>query len=78
LADRLEGYGHVRIADPDGRRIRVGFLSRLSLLDVGQVELFPAPFLPVQVDDTDAGENAMGRPALVAGVETEQGMWMAW
>src|SRR5215207_4838770 len=31
LAGRLDGYGHTALAAPDGRGIRVGFLSRLAL-----------------------------------------------
>jgi endonuclease/exonuclease/phosphatase family metal-dependent hydrolase len=68
-----EGYDHHETANPDGRGIRVGFLSRLPLLDVHQVATFPAPLRPIQVDDTPTDETAMGRPALVAGVVTRMG-----
>ena len=71
LAD--EGYAFHATADPDGRGIRVGFLSRLELLDIHQVSAFPAPLRPIQVDDTNVNETAMGRPALVAGVVTRIG-----
>ena len=75
LAKKLsgQGYDHLQTADPDGRGIRVGFLSRLPLLDVRQVATFPAPLRPIQVDDTPTTEGAMGRPALVAGVVTRMG-----
>jgi endonuclease/exonuclease/phosphatase family metal-dependent hydrolase len=75
LAKKLsgQGYDHLETADPDGRGIRVGFLSRLPLLDVRQVAAFPAPLRPIQVDDTAAAESAMGRPALAAGVVTRIG-----
>ncbi|ODU05272.1 MAG: endonuclease [Pseudonocardia sp. SCN 72-86] len=75
LATKLttHSYTSLETADPDGRGIRVGFLSRLPLLDVHQIATFPAPLRPIQVDDTTAGEDAMGRPALVAGVVTRMG-----
>src|SRR3954466_15279302 len=37
-----DGYAPHETADPDGRGIRVGFLSRLDLLDVHQISAFPA------------------------------------
>jgi predicted extracellular nuclease len=75
LAKKLagRGYDHLETADPDRRGIRVGFLSRLPLLDVHQVATFPPPLRPIQVDDTAATEDAMGRPALAAGVTTPSG-----
>src|SRR3954470_15594025 len=75
LAKALEadGYTHHETADPDGRGIRVGFLSRLDLLDVHQISAFPAGLRPIQVDDTPAAESAMGRPALAAAVVTRSG-----
>lgn len=73
LAKQLGDRPHTATADPDGRGIRVGYLSKLPLLDVHQVAAFPAPLRPVQVDDTAADENAMGRPALVAAVVTPAG-----
>jgi hypothetical protein len=63
----------VATADPDGRGIRVGYLSKLELGDVGQVAAFPAPLRPIQVDDTANNEGAMGRPALVARITTTAG-----
>jgi hypothetical protein len=75
LAKKLSGHGyeHLATADPDGRGIRVGYLSRLPLLDVHQVATFPPPLRPIQVDDTTETEDAMGRSALVAGVVTPMG-----
>lgn len=70
LADRLDGgYDHRATAAPDGRGIRVGFLSRLPLRDLRQISDFPSGLRPVQVDDTPTGGTAMGRPALVAAVD---------
>jgi endonuclease/exonuclease/phosphatase family metal-dependent hydrolase len=73
LANKLAGYAHLATADPDGRGIRVGFLSKLELTGVRQVATFPAKLHPIQVDDTAATEGAMGRPALVARVTTPAG-----
>jgi hypothetical protein len=41
LAGRLDGYDHTAMAAPDGRGIRVGFLSRLPLYGVREVVRFP-------------------------------------
>jgi hypothetical protein len=64
LADRIGGTWHTATADPDGRGIRVGFLSRLELTDVEQVVAFPEGLRPIQIDDTATSISAMGRPAL--------------
>ena len=63
------GYDPRRTATPDGRGIRVGFLSRLPLLDPVEIRDFPTGLRPVQVDDTAAGTTTMGRAALAAGVD---------
>jgi endonuclease/exonuclease/phosphatase family metal-dependent hydrolase len=52
--------------------IRVGFLSRLALSDVGLVAPFPGELSPVQVDDDGAQITATPRGALSASV-TAQG-----
>jgi predicted extracellular nuclease len=75
LADRLGGYDHRATAEPDGRGIRVGFLSKLELLDPREVAAFPAPLQPIQIDDTPDTVAAMGRPALVAAVDVG-GTWV--
>ncbi len=43
LTNKLAGYAHVATADPDGRGIRIGYLSKLELTGVQQVATFPAP-----------------------------------
>jgi endonuclease/exonuclease/phosphatase family metal-dependent hydrolase len=73
LADRLDGFTHVATADPDGRGIRVGYLSKLELQQTRQVATFPSPLRPIQVDDTNSDEAAMGRPALVTTITTPAG-----
>lgn len=64
LVDRLDGTWHTALADPDGRGIRVGVLSRSPLSDIEQVVDFPAGLRPVQVDATETMMSTMGRPAL--------------
>lgn len=64
LADRAGGGWHCETAEPDGRGIRVGFLSRMAMTDVVQVSAFPAGLRPVQVDDSATPTSVMGRAAL--------------
>jgi endonuclease/exonuclease/phosphatase family metal-dependent hydrolase len=64
LAARLDGDWETALADPDGRGIRVGFLSRAALTNVEQVRDFPDGIGPVQVDDARTTINSLGRPAL--------------
>jgi endonuclease/exonuclease/phosphatase family metal-dependent hydrolase len=69
LIDRLGQGWRSELADPDGRGIRVGFLSQLPLDRVGQVREFLPQLRPIQVDDTDTTISQMGRPALHVQVE---------
>jgi predicted extracellular nuclease len=69
----IGGTWHTETAAPDGRGIRVGFLSRLELTDVVQVAAFPAGLRPIQVDDTATSIQAMGRPILSARVRLASG-----
>ena len=55
LAAAVGGPWHRRTAAPDGRKIRVGVLSRLPLSEVTQVSDFPGQMRTVQIDDTSAG-----------------------
>ncbi len=71
LVDRLGGTWHTALAEPDGRGIRVGVLSRLALGDLEQVVDFPDKLRPVQVDDDGTAMREMGRPALRVRVEAE-------
>lgn len=64
LVDRLGGTWYTALAEPDGRGIRVGVLSRLAVSDLEQVVDFPDKLEPVQVDDDGTTMGAMGRPAL--------------
>jgi hypothetical protein len=72
LAEAISaGYDHRATAAPDGRGIRVGFLSRLPLQNVREVAAFPAKLRGIQTDDSDAVATAMGRAALIAEVTAE-------
>lgn len=70
LVTRLDGRWHTELAEPDGRGIRVGMLSQLSLTKVEQVRDFPDYLKPVQVDDDGSTINELGRPALRTRVRT--------
>jgi len=73
LATAVGGPWNLQAADPDGRGIRVGFLSRLPLSEVTQVSAFPDQMRAVQVDDTGPSLGEMGRPALAARVVLDTG-----
>ncbi len=65
LRGRLDGEWHSALSQfPDGRGIRVGFLSRLELSDVDDVREFPDGLEAVQVDDDGELLAEMGRGAL--------------
>ena len=70
LLDRLPGVWHAEVADPDGRGIRVGVVSKAVLVEVEQVRAFPAKLAPVQVDDAGTTITELGRPALSVRVTT--------
>jgi endonuclease/exonuclease/phosphatase family metal-dependent hydrolase len=69
LVGWLEGRWHTALAEPDGRGIRVGFLSRWPLTDTDQVAEFPPELAAVQVNDDGDTVTRMGRPALRARVD---------
>jgi endonuclease/exonuclease/phosphatase family metal-dependent hydrolase len=71
LVARLTGNWHTALADPDGRGIRVGVLSRRVLTEVEQVRAFPDLLGPVQVDDDGTTITELGRPALRVRVHGE-------
>ena len=70
LVNRLDGTWRTALADPDGRGIRVGFLSRAALTNLEQVTDFPDGLAPIQSDDDGTTLNQLGRPALRARVRT--------
>ncbi|HET6918743.1 MAG TPA: endonuclease/exonuclease/phosphatase family protein, partial [Jiangellaceae bacterium] len=71
LTARLDGTWHTALADPDGRGIRVGVLSRRAMTEVEQVRAFPGRLAPVQVDDDGTTISELGRPALRVRVHGE-------
>jgi Endonuclease/Exonuclease/phosphatase family len=54
LIDLLDGSWQTALADPDGRGIRVGLLSRTALSDVEQIRDFPDGLLPFRSTMTAA------------------------
>ncbi len=65
LGEHLDGDWHTETSEfPDGRGIRVGFLSRPALTEVEQVREFPEHLAPVQVDDEGGTVGQMGRGVL--------------
>jgi endonuclease/exonuclease/phosphatase family metal-dependent hydrolase len=65
LRERLDGDWFAESSKlPDGRGIRVGFLSRLALGEVTQLRRFADGLEPIQVDDEGTTMNEMGRGAL--------------
>ncbi|MFD4972790.1 endonuclease/exonuclease/phosphatase family protein [Streptomyces sp. NPDC058424] len=74
LADALDGSWHIAMsAHPDGRGIRVGFLSRLPLNTVADITEFPSQLAPVQAGDDGEPSRQMGRGALAVRVRPAPG-----
>ncbi|MEV6484223.1 endonuclease/exonuclease/phosphatase family protein [Streptomyces sp. NPDC051576] len=74
LAGMLSGEWHIALsAHPDGRGIRVGFLSRTAPQVIADTNTFPAKLRPVQSDDSGAVEPTAGRGFLAVEVTTDTG-----
>lgn len=74
LAGMLGGEWHVTLsAHPDGRGIRVGFLSRTAPQVLADTNAFPAKLRPVQADDSGAEDSAAGRGFLAVELTTDAG-----
>jgi endonuclease/exonuclease/phosphatase family metal-dependent hydrolase len=73
LVARLDGDWHVEASSvfEEPHTIRVGFVSRLALSDVEQVERFPERLAPVQVDDEGSTIQGMPRGALRVRLTTD-------
>jgi predicted extracellular nuclease len=70
LVQRLGGGWHTELSSaPDSRGIRVGFLSRLPLVDVVQVVDLPAALAGGRIDDEGGVLTRLGRGALQVGVQ---------
>ncbi len=75
LAGRLQGTWRTALADPDGRGIRVGFLSQSALTKVEQIADFSEGLSPVQINDKGETIEQMGRPALKVRVRKDGAMF---
>ncbi|MFF5493099.1 endonuclease/exonuclease/phosphatase family protein [Streptomyces aquilus] len=74
LVGMLEGDWHTALSShPDGRGIRVGFLSRVPLEVLSDTNAFPARLRPVQVDDEGGVATEAGRGFLAVEAATETG-----
>jgi endonuclease/exonuclease/phosphatase family metal-dependent hydrolase len=74
LVQRLNGIWHQRVSThPDGRGIRVAWLSQLAISQPEHVFLFPAPLQPVQSDDVGGTEPSMGRGAVAVTLMSQLG-----
>ncbi|MEU3920086.1 endonuclease/exonuclease/phosphatase family protein [Streptomyces sp. NPDC029004] len=75
LVAKLGGQWHTALSQhPDRRGIRVGFLSRLPLIEVADVTDFPPELAPVQTtDDKKKTTHQMSRGALAVSIETAEG-----
>lgn len=70
LVAKLNGDWRSELAEPDGRGIRVGFISRPALSKVTQYSEFIEGLEEIQVDDEGGTLREMGRPALRARVRS--------
>ncbi|WP_406259262.1 endonuclease/exonuclease/phosphatase family protein [Streptomyces chartreusis] len=74
LAGLLTGDWHIALSEhPDGRGIRVGFLSRTPLRVLHDTSAFPQRLKPVQTDDDGAIVSGSGRGLLAVETEPEPG-----
>ncbi|QOV39055.1 endonuclease/exonuclease/phosphatase family protein [Streptomyces ferrugineus] len=74
LVGLLGGDWHTALSEhPDGRGIRVGFLSRTALRVLHDVSAFPEKLLPVQKDDEGGTVSESGRGLLAVETEPESG-----
>ncbi|SDN90055.1 Endonuclease/Exonuclease/phosphatase family protein [Streptomyces sp. cf386] len=74
LVGMLGGDWHVALSEhPDGRGIRVGFLSRTELRVLHDTDAFPAKLGPVQVGDDGETVARSGRGFLSVETETAAG-----
>ncbi|MEV0904822.1 endonuclease/exonuclease/phosphatase family protein [Streptomyces hokutonensis] len=74
LAGMLTGEWHIALSThPDGRGIRVGFLSRTAPQVIADTNTFPAKLRPVQSDDSGAVDPTAGRGFLAVEVTTDTG-----
>ncbi|WP_205683667.1 endonuclease/exonuclease/phosphatase family protein, partial [Brevibacterium aurantiacum] len=75
LAGKLQRTWRTALADPDGRGIRVGFLSRSAVTKVEEIVDFPEGFSPVQINDKGEIIEQMGRLVLKVRVRKDGAMF---
>lgn len=74
LVARLDGEWHTRVSDhPDGRNIRVAWVTRQPVIDSADIVAFPAQFRPVQTEDEGEPLNEMGRGGVSVAVQADSG-----
>jgi endonuclease/exonuclease/phosphatase family metal-dependent hydrolase len=74
LLQRLQGTWHRRVSQhPDGRHIRVAWLTRRTITASEDIFQFPAHLKPVQVDDDGPALGQMGRGGLAITVQSDGG-----
>ena len=74
LVELLDGTWEQRLsAHPGSRGIRVGFLSRRSIINSADLLTFPGQLRPVQAADDGASEAAMGRGAVAVTIDASPG-----
>lgn len=72
LVDLLDGDWNRQLSShPDGRGIRVVWLTRPDITDAADIVTFPAHLHPVQSDDQEGTVGAMGRGAVAITVDLE-------
>jgi endonuclease/exonuclease/phosphatase family metal-dependent hydrolase len=75
LIGLLDGSWQQQVSThPDGRGIRVAWLTRRTITDPAEIVDFPAPLQPVQVDDQGTTLGQMGRGAVAITVTTDAGV----
>jgi hypothetical protein len=74
LVGLLNGSRHRQVSThPDGRGIRVAWLTTRPISDPAEIVDFPAPLHPVPVDDQGTTLGQMGRGAVAITVTTDAG-----
>src|SRR3954471_22633663 len=74
LVELLNGDWDRRVSNhPDPRGIRVAWLARRPITEPNDILDFPAPLLPVQVDDAGQTLGVMGRGGVAITVEASPG-----
>src|SRR5262249_9571023 len=74
LVSLLNGRWQCQVSNhPDGRKIRVAWLTPRQITDPADILAFPAHLQPVQVDDHGTTQTQMGRGAVAITVQSDSG-----